>query len=222
MTHLTGSQYKTLGAELITACDGKIRVFEHPVDDCWLMNQPGVPVKVAAPVPADRYSSEAVNFLSNVIQHNRTTWALKMMEEDPDVEVAVWMDYGITKQGYWNGNPIKPEHIWNFLRAVERYDFVDMPFPGIERMQPINPHGNNWRFCGSTHIWPRAWLPQIDAVYKEALMRFIKEWKAVPLDLAIWPTVEEVCLRERLVPFTWYKAEYDNTQLTNFPGYTHA
>jgi len=212
VTHLTENQYTALGDTLVAACDGNISVYRDRLDDMWLAkeNPPMIP---AAPRPADRYPTDEINVMSHIIQHNRTTWAKRMFDEHPECDVAVWLDYGIMKQGAWTGKTIQPEHVAEFLIRVANYDFHDMPFPGIEGKQPINVHGNNWRFCGSTHIWPRAFINIIDDEYKRCLREFININMCVPLDLAIWPMVEA----NTALPWRWYKAEYDHTQLTEFP-----
>ena len=100
-----------------------------------------------------------------------------------------------------------------FVEAVQMYPFNDIPFPGITGRDPWLPHGNNWRFCGSTHVWPVKWLEAIHKSYCYNLRHFVHEYDCVPLDLAIWPLVEH----SSGLPFKWYRAEYDNTQLRNFP-----
>lgn len=219
--HLTEAQYRTLGARLAGAVEPyPFVVYEHPLEECWLYNEPGLPWVPAAPVPLDRYATPEDNVKSHIIQHNRTEWALRATHAHPDADVIVWFDYGLMKQGAWRGNPIQTEHVLQFLGRVAAYPFRhSMPFPGIEGPKPVDPHGNNWRFCGSTHIWPVKWLAAIHKVYKESLRDFIARYDRVPLDLAIWPEVEKRCADcfGPNVPFQWYRAEYDASQLTNFP-----
>lgn len=219
--HLNPSQYRELGDKLIDSVrPRRFTLFEHSLEGCWLSDEPGLPMVPAAPVPFDRYATPEDNVKSHIVQHNRTEWALRASEQNPDAHVIVWFDYGVMKQGAWNGNLIESAHIREFLDRVSEYSFSDsMPFPGIEPKKPIDAHGNNWRFCGSTHIWPVKWLPTIDRVYKQALRDFIAEHKRVPLDLAIWPEVENRCAAPGPdhVPFLQYRAEYDSSQLLGFP-----
>lgn len=219
--HLTEGQYRELGSKLVEAVGPRPFVlFEHPLSECWLAKEARLPRETAAPVPSDRYATSEDNIKSHIIQHNRTEWALQAAAAHPNADVVVWFDYGLMKQGAWRDNLIKPEHVREFLNRVAEYPFDRaMPFPGIEDKKPIDPFGNNWRFCGSTHIWPVKWLPAIDRVYKRALRDFIERYERLPLDLAIWPDVEARCALEGAdhVPFEWYKAEYDATQLTGFP-----
>lgn len=209
------SGFKELGRRLRSACGDKILVLEDfPFGHCWLAHA-NPPWRAANERAADRFKTEDQHIRSNLIQHSCTQWASLAAAADPTVTTWVWLGYSILKQGAFTGKPVTEKHVEDFLLAVERYDFSrDIPFPGIEGRKPVLPHGNNWRFCGSTHIWPASDLPIIDAAYKRECMKFLDTYHAIPLDLAIWPAVEENNPR---IPFAFYKAEYDATQLTNFP-----
>lgn len=209
--HLTSDAYHELGRQLEAACGDNFRFFDNfPLDDCWLAKE-NPPLVPASETPADRYETREDHARSNIVQHSRTQWARMAAAEDPDADWIVWLDLGIMKQGAWLNNQITHEHVVEFLNTVETLPLGIIPFPGIEGCKPVDPTGNNWRFCGSTHIWPAHFLPLIDHAYKFYTREFIRKHKTIPLDLAVWPTVEE---RSGL-PFRWYKAEYDATQLTN-------
>lgn len=219
--HLSPEQYRDLGMRMLGATHDRYHFFDQfQLADCWLWKE-NPPLIPAAPTPSDRYATPEDYVRSNIVQHSRTQWALMAANLHPDCEVIVWLDYGILKQGHWNGKPITEQHIGAFVDRVERWaafghdagKTLSIPFPGIERRQPIDAHGNNWRFCGSTHIWPVTYLRRIDMCYRAMLREFIKLYGCVPLDLAIWPMVEEMSG----LPFEWYKADYDHTQLTEFP-----
>jgi hypothetical protein len=215
--HLTAEQYHNLWEltrNAVLDAGAVVVPFHDNIEDMWLWkeNPPMVP---ANPVPMDRYAGPRENALSNIVQHNRTTWALRAAEMRPEVEVWVWLDYGIMKQGVWRNNPITPESVQKFIRRVEStpapMDYI--PFPGIADKGPVYQTGNNWRFCGSTHIWPKHYLPDIDSMYKNTLEKWIYEHKTTPLDLPIWALVEQ----NSKLPFRWYPAEYDASQLDNYP-----
>lgn len=222
--HLTEEQYRALGGRLAAASSAyRFHLFEHSLEECWLHSEPGLPWVPAYPPPADRYATPEDNIRSHIIQHNRTEWALAAARQYPDANVIVWFDYGLLKQDAGGQNSITDAHVREFLYRVAHYPFErTMPFPGILSRRPVEPFGHNWRFCGSVHIWPVKWLAAIDRVYKESLRRFIQRYNRVPLDLAIWPEVEEVCTSHDTdpgtrVPFHWYQGEYNASQLTGFP-----
>lgn len=188
---------------------------DYPLERCWLSHEPSVPLQPANPVPPDRYASALHNIHSHVVQHNRTTWALAAAAEHPDVDCWIWLDFGVAKQGGWRNNKINAGHIRGFfddIRATPALDVI--PFPGISPPGPVASTGNNWRFCGSTHIWPTKFLPAIDAAYKEELRLWMEINRTMPLDLPIWALVEH---NHPSLPFRFYQAEYDASQLTNYP-----
>lgn len=215
--HLTPMQYLDLGVRIQNVCKAKAQwlCFEHKLELCWAYDLcTGLPPN--NPVPADRYDTPEINVMSNIVQHNRTTWAMQAMQEFPDIDVWVWFDFGLLKQGFWKNNPITEATVARFLdRVADTKTMNCIPFPGIADKATVYPTGNNWRFCGSTHIWPKAYLPAIDAAYKGVLRDWVKAYKTVPLDLPIWALVENL---HNELPFRWYPAEYDATQLDNYPG----
>ncbi len=213
--HLTADQYhayydvieRAVGVENVHCFDG------FPLERCWLAHEPDLPRVPANPVPADRYDSPAANVRSHVVQHNRTTWACLAADAEPDVDVWVWLDFGIAKQGAWRNEPVTEAVLHDFFQevsAVERWNTI--PFPGIDPPKPVMLTGNNWRFCGSTHIWPKQFLEPIDRHYKTILRAWLQSYHTVPLDLPIWALVEGF----PDLPYRWYAAEYGATQLSNF------
>lgn len=210
--HLNREQYRHLGDRLVRACgEDRIRVFyDFPVEDCWAYSYRDLPP--AQPVAGDRYATPGDFVLSNIVQHQRTTWARLAAEEDPDANVFVWLDYGILKQGGFTGRPVTEELVTEFLDRVERHKFTDVPFPGIWPKGEISDTGDNWRFVGSTHIWPREYLDIIDLMYKTECRRFIERTQTVSNDLPIWAHTEA----RWPIPFRMYPGNHDATQLTGF------
>lgn len=192
----------------------RIHCFNIPWEDIWLV-QENPPWKAANARAEDRFPTDDDHIKSNIIQHWRTQAAMMLLAQEPDLDVICWLDAGILKQGAWRNNQITEDHVREFMDKVERHGpFKDIPFPGIEPQKPVNDHGDNWRFVGSTHIWPTRFLSTIHRSYLFECRRFIRRVGAVPLDLAIWPAVEQ----NSGLPFRFYQGEYDATQLTGFPG----
>lgn len=210
--HMTADKYHELGYEMLDAAAPSRFFDNYPLEKCWSYDL-CKDLPPATETPADRYATPEDHVRSHIVQHTRTQWALEAVKGS-DYDTVVWLDLGILKQGHWNKNPVTWGHIVEFTGAVRRYQGDDIPFPGIDpNPDHYDPHGNNWRFCGSTHIWPVEHLKRIDSVYRTQLKEFIKQHKKVPLDLAIWPLVE----KHSNLPFKFYQAEYDASQLTNFP-----
>lgn len=212
--HMKREQYLELGSKMLDAAyaaGAKTSLQMSVLTYCW-SNDLCKDLPPATETPADRYATPEDHVKSHIVQHTRTQWALEAVR-DTDIDVVVWLDLGILKQGTHTGKLITPDDVKWFVEAVQKYSFEDIPFPGITGVDPWLPYGNNWRFCGSTHIWPVKWLDQIHRSYRSSLISFVQQLKVVPLDLAIWPMVE----KNSGLPFKWYQAEYDNTQLRNFP-----
>jgi hypothetical protein len=183
----------------------------------WLQAAEWLTLPPATPAAPDRYPTPQHFVNSNIVQHNRTWWLLHAAAAYPDDDIFIWLDYGLLKQGDFTGKRIQAKHIAPFVEKVERYynaGHRDIPFPGIEPSGVVNAHGNCWRFCGSTHIVPRWHLDVIDKAYRRTCCEFIAATRTVPLDLPIWALVEQF---HPELPYRQYKAEYDYTQLSNFP-----
>jgi len=219
--HLTSGQYHDLAVDLVAGADdagAKVMTFmDDKLGDLWAYNlctgrQPDTPV------PPDRYPSAEVNIMSHIVQHNRTAWALRAAKSYPEIDRWVWLDYGVMKQGGWGQLHPKMtrESLTRFLRKVATTTEIPdiIPFPGIEGKGPVYQRCNNWRFCGSTHIWPAKHLPAIDKAYRRELEAWIDLHGMVPLDLPIWALVEK---NNPELPFRWYQGEYDATQWDNYP-----
>ena len=225
MLHFKPEQYHEYAAKMEAAVTpDRFQAFRSfPLEDCWLYKylceRGWLNLPPATEVPTDRYPSPYHMVLSNIVQHNRTSWMRMAAREDQTADVFIWLDYAILKQGDWTGRRLRPEHITAFVEAVERWYSNDenkvIQFPGIWDKGPIEPTGANWRFCGSTHVIPKWWLEQVDLLYKHTCRNWVQHYKTVPLDLPIWAYVEEI----RPAWFNWYAANHDATQLTNFPGY---
>jgi len=218
--HLSREQYKSYGDRLVSAVgEDRIRVYyDFPLEDCWLykwLEKKGnlEEIKPATSVPGDRYPTPTHMVMSNIVQHQRTTWMRMASEEFPDAEVLIWLDYAILKQGVWNGKPVTEKIVNEFVNNLELTDFDCIPFPGIWDKGPISDTRDNWRFCGSTHIIPKKYIIAVDEFYRYQTKKFIDRTNTVPLDLPIWAYTE----LESTLPFYFYKANHDATQLTNFP-----
>jgi len=221
MLHFKPEQYHAYADGIERAAGGRFRRFNpFPLEQCWLhgwLEEKGwLDLPPATPAAADRYPTSQHFQRSNIVQHNRTTWMAMAADEDPAADVLIWLDYAILKQGHsWPDHPgVEERHITEFLAKIEESRFLDIPFPGIWDKGPIDDAGDNWRFVGSTHIIPRHWIYSVDFFYKSECKRFIERTKTVPLDLPVWAGLEQ----NSSLPFRFYRANHDASQLTEFPG----
>lgn len=218
LTKRPSAEFHALGGDLLAACaaaDVPWRFFDdYPFLLTWVPFEFLHITKAANPRAEDRFATDLEHLKSNMIQHSPVQWLEEAAAEDPEPDVFVWLGYSLTKQGDFTGKPIRPEDVHKFLTKVSEYPFGDIPIPSIRPNDPIAPFGDNWQFVGSTIIVPRRFLSQMARSYRTCLCEFVRVHRAIPLDLAIWPAV----VRTSGLPFTPYKAEYDATQLTNFPG----
>jgi hypothetical protein len=214
--HMDPLQFYDLGQQLEHAVYGHagFQCFEKfPYEKCWLAKE-NPPMVGANPRAEDRFETDEQHAKNNVVCGQFVEWAQMSLDEDPNVDVIVALTYSVLKQGDFTGKRVQPHHIGEFLERVAAYDFVDIPYPGMSDRVPVDVCGHNWRFAGSCHIWPVKWLRQINRCYKIKTLQTIRTFGKTPLDLAIWPMVEA----DSGLPFRQYKAEYDATQFTNFPG----
>ncbi len=202
-------EFHELGNRLISACGSAVRYPNFPFDDLWLAKEkpPWVAANARAP---DRFETDEEHVRSNIVQHSPVQWLRAAYDTDPSPDIFVWISYTVLKQGAFTGKPVKEEHISKFIEKLENWTPDCIPFPGILEKKPVNPHGDNWRFCGSTLIIPKQYLLQVEHSYKYNCMEFIRRHGSIPIDLAIWPSVEE----NSGLPWRFYRAEYDSTQFT--------
>jgi len=213
---LPQEKYEILRDGLVEAVGvGNIHNFwEYPYEDLWVPKEFDLTtLRPDTPTPQDRFADSWQHLRCNAWQHERTTFAMKAMKIHPDRDVMIWLDIGILKQGFWKNNPVTKESITWFFNRVKNTPGMDIiPFPGILDKGPVYPGLNCWRFCGSTHIWPVRFLPQIDKTYKEQLRGWVERHHTLPLDLPIWALTEQLSG----LPFKFYQAEYDDTQISNY------
>lgn len=218
LTKRPSAEFHKLGSQLISACTGygdQIRAFlDFQYDTCWAVRETPAEYAPANPTAWDRFTTVEEHRRSNLIQHSPLQWMQMAAQEDP-ADVYVWLGYSILKQGDFTGHRCKVEQLQPFLEKVARFDYSrGIPIPSIRPDDPLQPFGDNWQFVGSTLVIPRRRISEVSLAYHTAYKDFLMLFRAVPLDLAIWPMV----VRQHGLPFLPYGAEYDATQWTNFPG----
>lgn len=191
--------------------------WDFPYDKLWVPREFDLAaLKPDTPTPMDRFTGSWQHLRCNAWQHERTTFAMAAAKDYPEYDVMIWLDIGILKQGAWLNNCVTKERIKRFFDRVANTpgEMNCIPFPGITATKENVYSGNNsWRFVGSTHIWPVKYLTDIHLHYKGMLRVWVARYKTLPLDLPIWALTEQISN----LPFKWYPAEYDASQLDNYP-----
>lgn len=217
LTRRPSADFHALGNRLIDACWPNVRAFiNFPFEKCWAVEaarECGADRAANSRAP-DRFETDDEHLRSNLVQHSPLQWMKMAAAEDPSPDVFVWLGYSILKQGDFTGKRLREEHVVEFLDKVAQFVFDTLPYPAIRPDDPVTPFGDNWQVVGSTIVAPRQWLDALAWHYQLQMRLFFLKRRAVPLDLAIWPAV----IRQSGLPFRPYRAEYDHTQLTNFPG----
>lgn len=213
LTKRPRQEFTDQGDQLIWAAGKDIKVYEYDKNDAW--NWPKYKDYPAANARAfDRFADELEHARSNLIQHTPVQWLEEAAMDFPQTDVFVWMGFSLLKQGDFTGKRIQPHHVAEFVGKLKSWKPNGLPFPGINKVPyQLEPFGDNWRFCGSTLVVPREYVFRLGTAYRANFEAFVRQHKAIPLDLAIWPMVEF----SSGLPIRWYAAEYDYTQLTNFP-----
>lgn len=215
LTKRPSKDFYRLGDQLERAVGEHIKVFrDFSFPQCWAVGEFGNKYPPANPLAPDRFVDVDEHLRSNLIQHSPLQWLQMALDEDPTPDVFVWMGYSIMKQGEFTGKLITEQIVSEFLQKVSVFNHGTIPIPSIRPYDRVEPYGDNWQFVGSTIIAPRKYLCEMLYHYKTQLRAFVAMHSAIPLDLAIWPTV----VRQSGLPFEYYGAEYDATQLTGFPG----
>lgn len=205
-------EFHSLGQQLVDACgEDNIIVYKYAPEEAWTWDAyKGYPAANARAL--DRFAYAHEHERSNLIQHTPVQW-LERAKGESGADIFVWLGYSLLKQGEFTGKRIMPSHVTGLIDKLKHWKGGSLPFPGIEdRILPIDPFGDNWRFVGSTLVVPREFVHMVSASYYANFKAFVQQHKAVPLDLAIWPMVEF----SSGLPWRFYQAEYDHTQLTNF------
>lgn len=213
LTKRPAEEFHAYGRQLEAALGQDLKVYRYAAEECWTW-EPYKAYPAANARAYDRFAHDHEHQRSNLIQHAPVQFLQRARWDYPNVDVFVWLGYSILKQGDHTNRRIKTHHITSFVDKMASWTPVSLPFPGMtEWIQPVDPFGDNWRFCGSTLVVPAKHVAQVSRSYRASLQAFVMQHGAIPLDLAIWPMVEF----SSGLPWSFYPAEYDFTQLTRFP-----
>jgi hypothetical protein len=198
----SATEYGELG-EKLSGVPVRKKCFYQAVDQCWLG-------KYIAHLPYTPRSMEHDNpqknsLMYHIVQHEKTTWLKNAATEDPEVDVLVWVDYGIFRlPGITN------QAIYEFM---EKVDDKAIYIPGCwDKPSAVEAAYPCWRFCGSVLAVPRRWVDTFDFACRTAARKHISTTKTVEWEVNTWARVEKAGIPK--VPIHWYKADHDVTLFT--------
>jgi hypothetical protein len=196
--------FKRLGARL-RATPVPIRMFIDKLEDCWLHYY----LKGRPQFPAVTHSTggnpakDTLEYL--IILHQKTEWLLRARTSDMDVDVFVWMDYGIFHQ-----EGFTEELVSDFFSRVKLEEAVAIP--GLWEKGPVSDTEPCWRFCGSMFVCPAVLVSAFDDAVKAEIKQHLIDTNNVVWDVNNWARVEA----KNILPIRWYSAGHNASMLTNY------
>lgn len=202
----TPEEYGKLGARL-GELPFPIQRFYQTVEDCWLwkfIDQ--LPFRITHFV-ADNPQKNTLAYLCVI--HQKFEWLLRAMKQHEDIDVFVWIDYGI-----YSVPGMECEPIVEMLGRVKRNDLA---IPGCwsktdHRVAHIDDRIPNWRFCGGVFVVDRRDISMLyDAVKLMATQRIMQTHNAT------WEvnTLARIDL-QNVLPIRWYLADHDTSLFTGY------
>lgn len=203
----SSEEYDQLGSQLRELTAASIRSFRSSLEECWLYEH--VSGREVDHAVSDNPTKNTVAY--HVVQHQKTAWLLQALDDDPDAEVFVWLDYGILYQP-----GVTTAVIDDYLRCIR--SSAEIVLPGAwERPQGAKAHdwrSPDWHFCGSSFVVPREIVRRFHEAVREVTLERLTTNGHLTWEINDWAEVE----RRQLVPMRWYRATHDQTQFTNYPA----
>ena len=197
--------YDRLYTQLQAIRGAPITTFVTTLERCWLkqalIHSPG-----ALHATADNPQKNTLDY--HAVQHQKTAWLADAAAIEPEVDVVVWIDYGI-----FSIPGLHIDHIEAFLERAKHE--TEIALPGCwdrQRSAAAPPEAVNWRFCGGVAVVPRRCvLPFHNAVRYVTLHRLVTR-RYVTWEVNDWARVEE----SNVLPIRWYSADHNQTLFTGY------
>jgi hypothetical protein len=196
----TPEEYGALGEQL-GGVPVRKKAFYNTLADCWM-------TKYVDKLPFIPRASEGDNPAKNtrayhIVNHQKTSWLVQAADDDPEVDVLVWVDYGIFRlPGVCN------QAIYEFM---EKVDDRAIYAPGCWDKGVVEASQVNWRFCGSVLAVPRKLVDTLDFHVRVTARQHVSKTKNIEWEVNTWARVEQAYPK---LPFHWYKADHDVSLFT--------
>jgi hypothetical protein len=201
------NEYHKLGERLLSLPVDIDCYFDTRLEDCWLWQAAHELQELPRVGYSDNARKNTMEYFC--IVHQKTEWLERAQKHNPDVDVFVWMDYGI-----FHLPGITECGILDFLKEIEhsRPTIVEIPgrMPFSESIDTWKPY---WRFCGGVLVCPAALVGPFNAAVKKTAIESMTESSRVTWEVNTWALVE----KQRLVPIRQYHAlAHDQSMLTAY------
>ncbi len=200
VTHRSQEAYHRLGQNLIDLPVPSSIYFDD-IKDCWMYWE--VQGKGYEARHAEDYGKNTMEY--HIVQHQKTTWMLRAMLENPSAEVFVWMDYGIFHMGGFT-----KEAVLEFLGECQGETAISIPgsWPKGQEGGPC------WRFNGSILVCHRNYLHRLDREIRDTAIIHAAVTDTVIWEVNIWDMIETA----GVLPIRWYGATHNAGMLTAYKG----
>lgn len=199
-------EYGELG-EKLSGVPVMKKAFYQKVEDLWLAKYLASVKYPITVMSGDNREKNSAPY--HCVNHQKTSWLVQAADENPDVDVLVWVDYGIFRLPGVNN-----EIIYNFMNAI---DDKHIYAPGCwDKPTVVESAYPNWRFCGSLLAVPRQHVDPLDFECRRVARQHAINTKTLDWEVNTWARVEQ---SKRKLPWHWYKADHDATLFTGAPFY---
>ena len=204
----TPAEYGELG-EKLSGVPARKKAFYMKVEDTWLYKF------IQDTTPKPRVSEDghpAKNSLEYMCAiHQKTSWLAQAADERPDADWLVWVDYGI-----FHMPGINNQMIYEVFEKLKHLPDNKIYAPGRMDKAPVESAYPCWRFLASLLAVPRKLVDQFDFACRTTARHHIIQTQNVEWEVN---TIARIEANNRYkLPFHWYRADFDGSIFTNFPG----
>lgn len=199
--------------ERLEALPIRKKVFFGTVERCWLYNWLRWQPAFVEPAPGDNPQKNTREY--HIVQHQKLEWMAIAAQQNPDVDVFVWVDYGI-----FHVPGINEDNLRAFLKRVATETQVTLP--GC-RTPDINPDGGGviiddnwpcWRFCGGIIICPHDLVIPFRTAFNGMTELRLAHTRRLTWEVNTLAHLEV----SKLIPMKWYYADHNQQMVENYAG----
>ncbi|HEX6827081.1 MAG TPA: hypothetical protein VF077_12260 [Nitrospiraceae bacterium] len=196
--------YRELGRQLMDT-EIPLILMEGQLEQCWMHQYLQHRNKRYTHSVADNPRKNSISYL--IVQAQKSEWLVAAAEHRPDVEVFVWIDFGIFSVPGVNGHIIQEF----LLRAMHEQAIA---IPGCwDKNYQYDDSQPCWRFCGGVMVVPRQYVMQFDYAMKREYVRWLEQTNNLSWEVNTLARVEKL---DPELPLWWFKADHDATMFTSY------